>query len=450
MAKATVLKWFQRGWESFLDPERKSRVNEISSLLRREIGNRKSKFSLHALTNELGIDPDDLRLACKSAYRAYLQRALEDNLLTDAERRSLNWVADALQLSPEERREVDTEVTHMAFGRALLSATEDGYIDEAEGEQLRDLAAWMGRSVGDIVSDCFAKQGEKFLRSMFLSAVEDGILLHDNWRRFRQSAKRLGYTATEATQSVQRHAERLIEHVLADAKNNEYLSEDEEANLLWLLREFGVSARFKQYVLNEMRELKLITGIQDGQLPSITHPLPIELRAGEIVHFFGPSRFQRFRQLKSGTKVEIYDGKAAITDSRFIFSSNERPFTFNLGRVIRVTVEERYVDVQATAAATGIYYFRDKARIAGLILEAAVGRVNQTIVEKTSGSPSRHIPRDVRQRVWQRYGGQCAECASDQYLEFDHVIPVARGGSNGDNNIQLLCRRCNLKKSDSI
>jgi 5-methylcytosine-specific restriction endonuclease McrA len=35
-------------------------------------------------------------------------------------------------------------------------------------------------------------------------------------------------------------------------------------------------------------------------------------------------------------------------------------------------------------------------------------------------------------------------------LEFDHVIPHAKGGSNTDNNIQLLCRGCNLKKSDRI
>jgi 5-methylcytosine-specific restriction endonuclease McrA len=52
--------------------------------------------------------------------------------------------------------------------------------------------------------------------------------------------------------------------------------------------------------------------------------------------------------------------------------------------------------------------------------------------------------------VWQRYGGQCAECSATDYLEFDHIIPHAKGGGNGDNNIQLLCRKCNLKKSDHI
>ena len=42
------------------------------------------------------------------------------------------------------------------------------------------------------------------------------------------------------------------------------------------------------------------------------------------------------------------------------------------------------------------------------------------------------------------------ECAALDYLEFDHLIPVAKGGSNTVNNIQLLCRRCNGSKGDRI
>ena len=85
-----------------------------------------------------------------------------------------------------------------------------------------------------------------------------------------------------------------------------------------------------------------------------------------------------------------------------------------------------------------------------LIYHVAVAKANQTIVQRQEGPPNRNIPRDVRQRVFQRYGGRCAECGANDYLEYDHIIPVAKGGSNSDNNVQLLCRRCNLKKSDYI
>lgn len=63
---------------------------------------------------------------------------------------------------------------------------------------------------------------------------------------------------------------------------------------------------------------------------------------------------------------------------------------------------------------------------------------------------SRRIPQDVKAAVWQRDQGQCAECGASEYLEFDHVIPFSKGGANTEGNVQLLCRSCNLSKSDRI
>lgn len=51
--------------------------------------------------------------------------------------------------------------------------------------------------------------------------------------------------------------------------------------------------------------------------------------------------------------------------------------------------------------------------------------------------------------VWQRDGGRCVDCASQQDLEYDHVIPLAMGGSNTDRN-QLLCEVCNRRKGASL
>jgi Holliday junction DNA helicase RuvB len=60
------------------------------------------------------------------------------------------------------------------------------------------------------------------------------------------------------------------------------------------------------------------------------------------------------------------------------------------------------------------------------------------------------IPPEVRREVWRRDGGKCARCGSRENLEYDHIIPVSRGGSNTARNIELLCEKCNRAKSDSI
>lgn len=60
------------------------------------------------------------------------------------------------------------------------------------------------------------------------------------------------------------------------------------------------------------------------------------------------------------------------------------------------------------------------------------------------------ISRDVKQLVWRRDGGACVRCGSRYELEYDHDIPVTKGGSNGPENIQLLCRPCNRSKGAKI
>ncbi len=60
------------------------------------------------------------------------------------------------------------------------------------------------------------------------------------------------------------------------------------------------------------------------------------------------------------------------------------------------------------------------------------------------------IPQSVRLFVWQRDQGRCVRCGSAEKLEFDHIIPIAKGGSSTERNIQLLCESCNRAKGSSI
>ena len=73
-------------------------------------------------------------------------------------------------------------------------------------------------------------------------------------------------------------------------------------------------------------------------------------------------------------------------------------------------------------------------------------------VTKTPSNEGREriISQDVKDRVWNRDNGKCVECGSNENLEFDHIIPVSKGGANTYRNIQLLCEPCNRSKSNKI
>ncbi len=60
------------------------------------------------------------------------------------------------------------------------------------------------------------------------------------------------------------------------------------------------------------------------------------------------------------------------------------------------------------------------------------------------------IPKHVRLCVYERDRGKCVECDRSSDLEFDHIIPVSKGGSNTLSNVQLLCKHCNHKKGNAI
>jgi len=76
-------------------------------------------------------------------------------------------------------------------------------------------------------------------------------------------------------------------------------------------------------------------------------------------------------------------------------------------------------------------------------------KFNQTTNVNTTYERPR-IPESVRIEVWRRDSGKCARCGSREKLEYDHIVPVSKGGSNTARNIELLCEKCNRSKSNNV
>ena len=70
--------------------------------------------------------------------------------------------------------------------------------------------------------------------------------------------------------------------------------------------------------------------------------------------------------------------------------------------------------------------------------------------ERLPSARRERIPESVRLFVWQRDSGRCVRCESNERLEFDHIIPIAEGGSSTERNVQLLCEKCNRTKGKSV
>jgi hypothetical protein len=65
---------------------------------------------------------------------------------------------------------------------------------------------------------------------------------------------------------------------------------------------------------------------------------------------------------------------------------------------------------------------------------------------ETLAARSRYVSQATRHAVWQRAHARCQCCGTQRNLELEHVKPFALGGTHELNNLQLLCRSCNLRR----
>lgn len=162
-------------------------------------------------------------------------------------------------------------------------------------------------------------------------------------------------------------------------------------------------------------------------------------------------RLRRTRELddqKSASRREI---EVSIERAREALERQLEAIPFE--SPLTMTCEGRYYTLHHAALWTSTRRL-DSEQWMGLITqainreEAKLASLAALTGEERESRPT--IPSPVRVEVWRRDGGRCVRCASRDRLEFDHIIPLARGGGNTSRNIELLCEACNRAKSASI
>jgi len=59
------------------------------------------------------------------------------------------------------------------------------------------------------------------------------------------------------------------------------------------------------------------------------------------------------------------------------------------------------------------------------------------------------ITEKLRNKIFGRDGNKCRKCGTGINLQIDHIVPFSKGGKTTPDNLQTLCRECNIKKRDN-
>lgn len=202
-----------------------------------------------------------------------------------------------------------------------------------------------------------------------------------------------------------------------------------------------------------------------GIEPLVVEEMPIRLRRNERVYFLG-----------GNTKQRVFSISLALTNQRLFAIDPGLPLIGYKGKSQRLGVTAGIKGIQLSSVLAIDHPATNKKLSAwttrihtspGQLMELCfntclaacqfhvlvaemVDRVNDPIDEAAFSPTRERISDEAKMAVWRRDGGQCVRCGSRHNLEYDHIIPVSKGGSSTVRNLELLCETCNRSKSAKI
>lgn len=284
---------------------------------------------------------------------------------------------------------------------------------------------------------------EKF-RQSFNYVFQDGVFSQQKLDYLFNLAKESKLDWQEALSYIRSETLWFVERYLTYISADGIITQKEESFFYWIINSFQLPNNLSQPFIERLKYLKYVSNIRQGNLP--LYQPNIHLESDEICHYDTASSYHK-ANLRS---IRVINGRFVITNKKIHFLSPDGGWSILWKNVMRVQSDASGIYLElAVKNGNGFYKVPDP-----LITEATITTITklskrQLLIPQTENQ-NRHIPQDVKNAVWQRDQGKCVQCASNSYLEFDHIIPFSKGGANTVKNVQLLCRNCNLKKSNRI
>lgn len=251
-------------------------------------------------------------------------------------------------------------------------------------------------------------------------------------------------------EEIQKYIDQEINERISDEPKFDFDSPDfdplfrEAAKLIVESQQGSASLLQRKFKLGYNRAGRLIDNLEmtgiigpfDGQnarkvnIPNI-HQLELFFQLGIIKN----NRFYYFKENILPTHEEFISSKVIeIKKAKEIAEENE------LKEILKQEILNKENEKSEKEK---IRQLKNQAR-KELIEEGIISSLNESDLKREP------IPQDILDKVWNRDGGKCVKCGSQEKLEFDHIIPFSKGGSNTYRNLQILCEKCNRQKSNSI
>ncbi|MBN1461896.1 MAG: HNH endonuclease [Armatimonadetes bacterium] len=401
-------------------------------------------FELEGILRRTNMPRHALEDACRSVYQKYLMGFLSDRELSSREKAALAVLQKKLDIPPAAASEIEERCKQELHKLELDRRMADGIITREEAADLQ----WLRHALGltDVEALTATKESvEDGYRALFRRFAADGRLTASEVEQLQDFAKATGLSPEEAAQISRQDALDLFRRGVSIVCQDGEVTDEELRTLKGLREVLGLTASDIRPLMDQVKRVRELSEIRAGNVPTVAvHDLL--LRSTEICHFNGSCTFE----YQTKTKAKRINGTLIVTDRRVIFKSPVRSFEFSPRKVINVRTWANAVQIELTTTkGQGAYFVKDAEQLAA-ILQVLVTRHNFAGAERLDSERRRHIPDNVKVAVWQRDGGKCVRCGGTEYLEFDHIIPFSRGGANTENNVQLLCRKCNLRKGDEL
>lgn len=166
-----------------------------------------------------------------------------------------------------------------------------------------------------------------------------------------------------------------------------------------------------------------------------------------------PNRKAKQAARNATSEAKSYDAARNATEQRKEYRKeyNSRPEVKELSRKYNLTLARKeyiskyraeYRKSQKGKETESAYRATKKRKESQLIHQA-----NRIARQKMSAGD---LSKGLFDKLMILQKGKCACCRADLKkvkTHLDHIMPIAKGGSNTDNNIQLLCQPCNNRKS---